>query len=274
MMNNNKATNEITHQTASLPTMEPKWTSNPHLTKFHLTADRQPTIDKFFQLNPQIEILKLYHCFHDMSIARILQHLPHLQDLNIQRSGYKPCENEDKIHISRLKHLKRLRIRSFFPIETVSFILQALLDGNVQLETLILRYLDVDEIIDAVCKMQGVTKLEMDHVNAQHIIRLIGEMQKLNEIIFESSEINYEVIRDALKITPNSMKATFVNNKMGDNTGNIEPLDMTVFEEIDTIRRERNIELIVKFVLPINAEPEHVPVPEVSSSRACEEMHF
>lgn len=114
----------------------------------------------------------------------------------------------------------------------------------------------------------------MDHVNAQHIIRLIGEMQKLNEIIFESSEINYEVIRDALKITPNSMKATFVNNKMGDNTGNIERLDMTVFEEIDTIRRERNIELIIKFVLPINAEPEHVPVPEVSSSRACEEMHF
>lgn len=235
----------------------------PHLKHFYLEAHRthmQPTIDNFFRLNPQIEILKLYHCFYEFSTARILQHLPDLQDLDMHRCGFEQYDVEDKVHYARLKHLKRLRIRSLFDIKTVSLILQALLEGEVQLETLILKYLEVDEFIDDVCRMQTVTKLEMDTVNGQHIIRLIEEMQNLKEIIFESRKINYENIRDALKITPNNKKITF----RVEQRESIEPIDVRLFEEIDTIRRERNIRLAVQTTLPVGSTPEHIPVTEVS----------
>lgn len=183
--------------------------------------------------------------------------MPNLQELNLERTGYKDCEPDEAIHISQLKQLKKMRIRSLSKT-TVSFMLQALVEGDVQLDSLTLENIDVNKIIDDICKMQSVKHLKIGNSDENHVLRLSQELKNLEKVEFDSWNITFDVIRDVMKEPKQFTAATF---KLCDK--NIERFDGNLFDEIDALKQASTTELKVEFTL-FERKLKEIPLHEVN----------
>lgn len=221
----------------------------PHLTELYLEAyDKLSQIENydFFALNPQLTALKIIFCFINRGgVDCILKHLPNLQEFEVETLCVYSNEPEDFLCFGQLKHLRSLRLGSSAHENMGALILKILHDNQVPLEKLKIDFHApyTEEIIDAICRMKSITQLEVindDLVNDNCLMRFVQELEHLIHIHIDKTE-SINGVCDALKNRENLKRAIIVVDT--NFSEGVTVLDERVLNEIDTIRKEKNLEL-------------------------------
>lgn len=232
----------------------------PQLREIFIDArdTRQPaTIRQFFALNRQLEKITFYYCSFGFGIEQILQYTPNVKELTLD--NYKG--SGDFSYFSQLEHLETLKIQ-FARSSGVPIMLRALYNGGVQLKCLLLDSInDTDDLINAICQLKSINHLRLDKLDESHLMRLIHEMENLKRIEIITGCMSLAGVRDALK---DAAEVNRVSIQIEIPTsGSLVLSSAKVFDEIDTIQRQRNIKLDVE-VNVIDRKLDEITVPEVN----------
>lgn len=236
----------------------------PHLIDFELISDRSSQWKisnyEFFAVNPQLKVLKLKNCKFNGGIDRILEHLPNLEELDDSQTCFESEKSETFACFAQLKHLKRYACY-FRRFESISFILNALHEGQVNLEELSLYQIlnRADNLIDALCRLKSLRKLgPCGGFSDQHFIRLVRELSNLQSIdVFSVHSGN--VIPKILRQGKQLKEAYFRNTLREESSPPL--LDKQRMDEIDAIWRNTNMTLRVHLTIDdIDLDMESFPV--------------
>lgn len=216
------------------------------LVELHATADdtrKQPSIDAFFALNGQLAKVTLSNYDFDTGIGCIVQHLPHLRELGLDRVTFGEHTPGDASAVAQLTQLKTLRIRVRDDSATAVLILQALHGGRAQLECFTLDGFGGDaRLIDALCGLKSIRRLKIDRLDEAHLMRLAHELTHLECVGVECDRLPFHSIRDALRVARRLTKATFKVRSPIFSAG--WPKE-AIIRDIDDIKRQRCMELNV-----------------------------
>lgn len=241
--------NEILHSDSQLESLEIKSSAKLpiiHLPKLvELRLQRPPYVD-FCILNQQIEKLTIKsRC---SSVDDIVRHLPYLQELGLELSCLFTLTNA-----SVFGALSRLHTIQLIDCPSDQFrILQAFIDGGVQLKRLTLRG-SRKYSIAMICQMKSIEYLQIDDLLDVDVVQLIENCINLKGVDFSESLLTLEGIVNALKSIYRHCR--LAKAKLAFEVSIDEPDDIMTFEKsLDAITElctDRRVNVKVHMALAI-----------------------
>lgn len=215
----------------------------PKLVNLHLSNmlfNDVQSIEAFFTMNPQIEELTLKNVEMTFGIGHILHHLPNLKALNLKVAISKA--NWDGLAcFEMLTKLKSLQLQ-YFGYERIQRIVNAMVDGNVELERFESNGIHGDnfKLVDSICQMKSIKCIEIYAIDDESLSRLTENLKHLSEIHIQRSDVTLTGIRHALEQSKSLTKARF----------HTQPADNAVLHSeiitIDEMRKNQFIDLQIR----------------------------
>lgn len=175
-------------------------------------------------------------------IEKILNHLPSLRVLSLSTSMQND-QWKDVTSFGRLKCLKKLYLNAF-STEQMERILNALREGNVQLERLRMRgfkcFEDFYGLVDELCEHKTVESVQINEINDDYLMRITQSLKHLNEFETSSTKVSMIGVRKALTEAIHMKKAMFSIGL----TGNWD-VDIDDLHAIQELQKTRGIDLKV-----------------------------
>lgn len=242
----------------------------PHLEHLHLeirNCSADPIDTPFFEMNPQIKVLKLHFTTFSFGIDGILRHLPYIEELQLKQTstGSDALEKTQSAAdiFAQLKHLKRLHLHftEWFNDTSASKVLEALIRGRVKLEHLSLYVYCNDDrlrICDAICQLKYLRQLEYAGLKDSELERVMNELRHLRHV--DIGEVStFKVVFNALKA---GKRLTHANFKVVERLFEMSStVDARALNEIHSIKQERRLRLNVE----VSIQPQQLDTYEVRS---------
>lgn len=207
---------------------------------------RQLTSTNFFEINSQLRTLHIFSCTIEFDIDAMIESLPNLVDLRLRYINWAGGDiggtvAKTRIHfaqLSRLKTLELYRVGANTDFEQLA--LEGLADAGILLQELCI-YMrgDKERITAAISKQILVERLDVEAVgHHDHLKRIVEELAHLKEINVYRCPSMAGIV-GTLNSGRQLRKAMFTFHAI--------QLDTALATQIETIRKNRRIDLSVRY---------------------------